>query len=26
LSTWRKRHGERGGLRAALADVTQLNS
>ena len=26
LSAWRKRHGERGGLRAALADVTQLNS
>ena len=26
LSTWRKRHGERGGLRAALADVTQINS
>ncbi|MFM7763869.1 MAG: ABC transporter permease [Acidimicrobiaceae bacterium] len=26
LSTWRKRHGERGGLRAALADVTQMNS
>ncbi|MFZ9798152.1 MAG: ABC transporter permease [Ilumatobacteraceae bacterium] len=26
LSAWRKRHGERGGLRAALADVTQLNN
>ena len=26
LSTWRKRHGERGGLRAALADVTQMDS
>ena len=26
LSTWRNRHGERGGLRAALADVTQLDS
>jgi spermidine/putrescine transport system permease protein len=26
LSAWRKRHGERGGLRAALADVTQINS
>jgi len=26
LSAWRKRHGERGGLRAALADVTELNS
>jgi spermidine/putrescine transport system permease protein len=26
LSTWRKRHGERGGLRAALADVTQMES
>jgi len=26
LSTWRKRHGERGGLRAALADVTQLDN
>ena len=26
LSTWRKRHGERGGLRAALADVTQMEN
>ncbi|MGA1611218.1 MAG: ABC transporter permease [Ilumatobacteraceae bacterium] len=26
LSAWRKRHGERGGLKAALADVTQLNN
>ena len=26
LTAWRKRHGERGGLRAALADVTQLNN
>lgn len=26
LSTWRKRNGERGGMRAALADVTQMNS
>ncbi len=26
LSTWRKSHGERGGLKAALADVTQLDS
>jgi spermidine/putrescine transport system permease protein len=26
LSTWRKRHGEHGGLRAALADVTQIES
>ncbi|MFZ8891997.1 MAG: ABC transporter permease [Ilumatobacteraceae bacterium] len=26
LSAWRKRHGERGGLRSALADVTQLNN
>jgi spermidine/putrescine transport system permease protein len=26
LSTWRKRHGEQGGLRAALADVTQIES
>ena len=26
LSTWRKRHGERGGLRSALADVTQMDS
>lgn len=24
LSTWRKKHGERGGLKAALADVTQI--
>ena len=26
LSTWRKRHGERGGMRAALADVTRMSS
>ena len=26
LSTWRKQHGERGGLRAALADVTQMEN
>jgi len=26
LSTWRKRNGERGGLRAALADVTQMEN
>jgi spermidine/putrescine transport system permease protein len=26
LSTWRKRHGERGGLRLALADVTQMEN
>jgi len=24
LSAWRKKHGERGGLKAALADVTQI--
>ncbi|MCX6536212.1 MAG: ABC transporter permease [Actinobacteria bacterium] len=26
LSIWRKRHGEHGGLRAALADVTQMEN
>ena len=26
MSVWRKRHGERGGLRAALADVTQIDN
>ena len=26
LSLWRKRHGDRGGLRAALADVTQADA
>ena len=24
LSAWRKKHGERGGLKAALAEVTQI--
>jgi len=26
LSLWRKRHGDNGGLRAALADVTQADA
>jgi spermidine/putrescine transport system permease protein len=26
LSAWRKKHGERGGLKAALADVTQVEA
>lgn len=26
LSAWRKQQGERGGLRAALADVTQMDN
>jgi ABC-type spermidine/putrescine transport system permease subunit II len=26
LAAWRKQQGERGGLRAALADVTQMDN